>query len=90
MCEMAEKCPYKKMSDDTLRQGTPDTLKYHVPIWEKANLTIKEAAAYSGIGEHTIRELIAEEGSHFAFKIGNKQMINRQLFDQYVRNICSQ
>ena len=28
-----------------------------IPIWEKANLTLEEAAAYSGIGIHKIRML---------------------------------
>ena len=89
MCEKSSECLQKKIESD-IQQATSDTIKYYVPIWEKANLTIKEAAAYSGIGEHTIRELIADESSHFAFKIGNKQMINRKLFDQYVRDICTQ
>ena len=29
-----------------------------VPIWEKSNLTLEEAAAYSGIGTGKLRELI--------------------------------
>ena len=32
-------------------------MKYEVPIWEKSNLTIEEAAAYSGIGMNKLREL---------------------------------
>ena len=32
-------------------------LKYDVPIWKKANLTIEEAAAYFGIGMNKLREL---------------------------------
>lgn len=32
-------------------------MKQDVPIWEKANLTLEEAAAYSGIGINRIREL---------------------------------
>lgn len=30
---------------------------YAVPLWEKANLTVYEAAAYSGIGADKLREL---------------------------------
>ena len=30
-------------------------MRKEVPIWQKANLTIEEAAAYSGIGENRIR-----------------------------------
>lgn len=29
---------------------------YAVPLWEKANLTVYEAAAYSGIGADKLRE----------------------------------
>ena len=28
-----------------------------VPIWEKSNLTLEEAAAYSGIGINKLRDL---------------------------------
>ena len=28
-----------------------------VPIWEKTNLTLEEAAAYSGIGINKLREI---------------------------------
>ena len=30
--------------------------KKEIPIWEKANLTIEEAAAYFGIGTNKLRE----------------------------------
>ena len=29
-----------------------------IPIWEKMNLTVKEAAEYSNIGENTLRDYI--------------------------------
>ena len=35
--------------------------KKFVPIWEKANLTLEEAAKYSGIGIHRLRELTNNE-----------------------------
>ena len=31
-------------------------MKFEVPIWEKSNLTLEEAAAYSGIGSNKLRE----------------------------------
>ena len=31
-----------------------------VPIWEKSNLTLEEAAAYSGIGINKLREITNE------------------------------
>lgn len=30
-----------------------------VPIWEKSNLTVEEAAAYTGIGINKIREMLS-------------------------------
>lgn len=60
-----------------------------VPIWEKANLTVREAAAYSGIGESSIREML-EEKNTFAFRVGNKWLINRELFDEHIRKICAE
>lgn len=59
-----------------------------VPVWEKANLTIKEAAAYSGIGENSLREILKERDAKFSFMIGNKRLINRELFDKYIQEIC--
>ena len=32
-----------------------------VPVWEKANLTLEEAAAYFGIGINKLRDLTNEE-----------------------------
>ena len=32
-----------------------------VPIWEKSNLSLEEAAAYSGIGINKLRELTNEK-----------------------------
>ena len=35
---------------------------YEIPIPEKINLSIKEAVAYSNVGETTLRRLLAERG----------------------------
>lgn len=36
-----------------------------VPIWEKTNLTLEEAAAYSGIGVNKLRNLSNDEQCKF-------------------------
>ena len=36
-----------------------------VPIWEKSNLTLEEAAAYSGIGINKLRMLSDKEDCEF-------------------------
>lgn len=60
-----------------------------VPIWEKSNLTIEEAAAYSGIGINKLRELTNERGCKFVLWIGNKRLIKRRLFDQFIEQTYS-
>ena len=44
-----------------------------IPIWEKSNLTLKEAAVYSGIGVNKLRELTNERGCKFVLWNGNKR-----------------
>lgn len=58
--------------------------KKEVPIWEKSNLTLEEAAAYSGIGINKIRELTDDEDCEFVLWIGRKRMIKRKKFDEYI------
>lgn len=62
-------------------------MKYEVPIWEKSNLTLKEAAAYSGIGINKLRELSNECGCNFVLFVGSKRLIKRRLFDAYIERI---
>lgn len=58
--------------------------KYEVPIWQKTNLTVEEAAAYSGIGVNKIREISNREDCSFVLWIGTKRLIKRRLFDAFV------
>ena len=55
-----------------------------VPLWEKSNLTIEEAAEYSNIGQNKLRELTADENCRFVLWVGNKRLIKRKLFDEYI------
>ena len=54
-----------------------------VPIWEKSNLNLEEAAAYSGIGINKLRDLTSDKNCQFVLWVGNKRLIKRRLFDQY-------
>lgn len=38
-----------------------------IPIWEKANLTLEEAAAYSGIGTGKLREITNDKVAILSF-----------------------
>ncbi len=55
-----------------------------VLIWEKSNLNLEEAATYSGIGVNKLHELINEKNCRFVLWVGNKRLIKRRLFDQYI------
>ena len=47
-----------------------------IPIWEKSNLSLEEAAAYSGIGINKLREITNEDRCKFVLWVGNKRLIN--------------
>ena len=60
-----------------------------VPIWEKSNLTLEEAAAYSGIGINKLREITNEDKCKFVLWVGNKRLIKRHLFDCFIEQAYS-
>lgn len=64
-------------------------MKNEVPIWEKSNLTLEEAAAYSGIGINKLREISNERNCRFVLWIGNKRLIKRRLLDTYIEQAYS-
>ena len=55
-----------------------------IPIWEKSNLTIEEAALYSGIGRNKLRQLTDDENCKFVLWAGNKRLIKRKKFDEFI------
>ncbi len=55
-----------------------------IPIWEKSNLTLEEAAAYSGIGIHKIRMLSEKAECDFVLWVGTKRLIKRRKFDEFI------
>lgn len=55
-----------------------------VPIWEKSNLTLEEAAAYSGVGINKLREISNQPRCNFVLFVGNKRLIKRKLLDKYL------
>ncbi len=58
-----------------------------VPIWEKSNLSLEEAAAYSGIGINKLSSLTNEKDCRFVLLVGNKRLIKRRLFDQFIEQM---
>lgn len=55
----------------------------NIPIYQKLNLTIEEAVAYSNIGENTLREEICKPHCPFVLKIGNKKLVKRKEFEEW-------
>ena len=56
-------------------------------IQDKFMLTIREAAEYFGIGIKKIRRLAEDNLDSFAVIIGNRYMIIRPKFEEYIINI---
>ena len=61
-------------------------MKQEVPIWEKSNLTLAEASAYSGIGVNKLREITNNKKCRFVLWVENKRLIKRRLLDEYIES----
>ena len=56
-----------------------------IPYWQKYMLTIREAAEYFHIGEKKMRQIIDENmDAEFLLANGNRVMIKRKLFEDYL------
>lgn len=56
-----------------------------IPVWEKYVLSIREASAYFGIGEHKLRSLVdANRQEDFILRNGRYTRIKRKAFEQYI------
>lgn len=62
-------------------------MKEKVPIYQKQNLTLEEAAEYSNIGINRLTMLIKVPTCNFVLYVGNKRLIKRKLFDEFIENI---
>lgn len=58
-----------------------------VPLNEKLNLTVEEAALYTGIGQKVIRKMLSEPGCPFFLKMGeHKFLVRREEFEKYLKS----
>ena len=64
-------------------------VKQKVPIWKKSNVTLQEAAQYSGIGINKLRQLSETEDCPFVLWNGSKRLIKRQELDKYINKAYS-
>lgn len=58
--------------------------KVEIPIWEKINLTVEEASAYSNIGRDKIYDLTNEPNCKFLLKNGRVTLIKRKAFEEFL------
>ncbi len=70
-----------------MKKNKNEDKKIIVPIWHKLNLSIDEAAAYSGIGRDKLYEMTNKEDCPFVLWIGNRRLIKREVFDEYIKSI---
>lgn len=75
---------YERNDLDMENNDSKNRERLSIPIWQKANLTVEEAAAYSGIGQNKIRELSDQNSCPFVLWVGSKRMIKRRQFDNYI------
>lgn len=59
-------------------------MEKNVPLWEKANLTIEEAAEYSNIGQNKISELLRMPRCPFVLYVGRKKLVKRKEFERFI------
>ena len=64
-------------------------MRKEVPIWEKSNLNLEEAAVYSGIGINKLRKMTDREDCTFVLWIGTKRLIKRRKLDEYIEKAYS-
>ena len=58
-----------------------------IPYWEKYMLTLREAAEYFHIGEKKLRQIVDDNlDANFLLESGNRIMIKRKLFEEYLDN----
>lgn len=60
-----------------------------VPLWEKITLTVEEASAYFGIGQNKLKELTNNDNCPYVIWCGNKRLIKRRPFTEYLEKMYS-
>lgn len=63
--------------------------KVAIPISEKYMLTINEAAEYFNIGIKKMRRLAEDNKGSFAIFLGNRYLIVRPKFEEYIEVLMS-
>lgn len=64
-------------------------MKKEIPIWEKSNLTLEEAALYTGVGINRLRCLSNSEDCNFVLWVGGKRLLKRKKLDEFLNQMYS-
>ena len=59
------------------------------PIWEKTNITLEEAADYTGIGVNKLREISDQKDCSFVLWVGNKRLLKRKRLEEFLNSSFS-
>ncbi len=61
-------------------------MRCEVPVWERENLTVDEAAAVFSIGIGKIKDLSNDSNCPFVLWVGNKRLIKKRKFCEFLDN----
>lgn len=65
-------------------------MQHEIPIWQKANLTLDEGAAYYNIGINKLRDITdSKECEKYVLFVGNRRLIKRVPFEVYLQKLYS-
>ncbi len=60
-----------------------------VPVWERAMLTLEEAAAYTGIGVRKLRHMTDSPTCDYVIWVGTRRMLKRRKLEEYLEQTFS-
>lgn len=90
-CNMSESTIIRRMDNidrkiSRITEGKE--MKREIPIADKYNLTLDEAAAYFNIGTDKLRE-ISEQNRTLAIMVGTKRLIKKKAMEKYLDAITT-
>ena len=63
--------------------------KIDIPVCEKSNLTLDEAASYFNIGTGKLREMTNGESCPYVLWVGSKRLIKRKALEAFLERSYS-
>lgn len=78
-----------ELSKEELKEIIVDAIKESTKKQsDKKTLTIDETVKYTGIGRDKIMQLAHGENDFPSFRVGSKFLINKDMLDTWLENIC--